>query len=94
METPSSQGVDVLLSPTTTTPAPPLAGSGVESYAQDILSVGANLTGFPALSVPLAPGDDGWPIGVTVTGVWGADAVVLRVGKEIEQAVKHAADVM
>jgi aspartyl-tRNA(Asn)/glutamyl-tRNA(Gln) amidotransferase subunit A len=87
---PSERGVDVLLSPTTTTSATPLAGSAAEGYAQDVLSVGANLTGFPALSVSLGPGEDGWPVGVTITGVWGADAVVLRVGKEIERSVKQA----
>lgn len=95
--TPSEQGVNVLLSPTTTTTAPALAAAaasvGGDAYAQDVLSVGANLTGFPALSVPVGAGADGWPVGATVTGVWGADKVVLRVGREVERAVRERASV-
>jgi hypothetical protein len=55
---------------------------------QDVLTVPASLAGLPALSVPggLA-GDDGWPVGVSVVGQWGADDFVLEVGGLVEGVV-------
>ncbi|KAJ7708882.1 amidase signature domain-containing protein [Mycena rosella] len=84
-------GVDVLLHPSAMRTAPRLHGSeadtdGLDTYVQDVLTVPASLAGLPALSVPLpVEGDDGWPVGVSVVGPWGAEGVVLRVGEFLEE---------
>ncbi|KAK9473399.1 amidase signature domain-containing protein [Dipodascopsis tothii] len=82
----AADGVDVLVTPSTTSPAPSLAAvraqtSPLDAYVNDVLTVPANLCGAPALNVP-------WPaaggsVGVQVMGQWGDDARVLDVGDEI-----------
>ncbi|KAG9092522.1 Trimeric GatFAB AmidoTransferase(AdT) complex subunit [Ceratobasidium sp. UAMH 11750] len=86
-----SQGVDVLLHPSAIRTAPPLSSaseSSIDAYVQDVLTVPASLAGLPALSVPHGKGADGWPLGASVVGQWGYDAVVCRVGQAIEACVK------
>lgn len=85
--------VDVLLHPSAIRTAPQLdehkgATSPLDAYVQDVLTVPASLAGLPALNVPcpLSAGEneegyDGWPIGFSVVGQWGADELVLKVGK-------------
>jgi aspartyl-tRNA(Asn)/glutamyl-tRNA(Gln) amidotransferase subunit A len=70
---------DVLLGPTM--PVPPFKlGERIHDplamYAADVLTVGANLAGVPAGSVPI-PGP-GLPVGLQVQGPWGEDLRVLR----------------
>jgi aspartyl-tRNA(Asn)/glutamyl-tRNA(Gln) amidotransferase subunit A len=58
-------GVDVLFTPTTPTPAFPIgakAADPYEMYLSDIFTVTANLTGVPAMSVPIGR-VDGLPVG-------------------------------
>ncbi|KAG8745669.1 Trimeric GatFAB AmidoTransferase(AdT) complex subunit [Ceratobasidium sp. 414] len=89
--TASSEGVDVLLHPSAIRTAPPLSSTGessIDAYVQDVLTVPASLAGLPALSVPYGKGADGWPLGASVVGQWGYDAVVCRVGQAIEACVK------
>lgn len=45
-----------------------------------------NLTGTPALAVPIALADDGLPLSATVAGRAFDDALVLRIGRAIERA--------
>jgi amidase len=46
----------------------------------------ANMTGQPAISVPLAMSADGLPIGVQILGRFGADALVLQIAAQLERA--------
>lgn len=58
----------------------------MESYVQDVLTVPASLAGIPAMSVPVSHGtEDGWPVGVSVVGKWGSDALVMKVGEMLER---------
>lgn len=50
----------------------------------------ANLTGAPALSVPVGLGDNGMPAGMMIMGARGDDATVLRVGYAYEKAAPFA----
>jgi len=45
-----------------------------------------NLTGQPAMSVPLHWSDQNLPIGVQIAGAFGADEQLLRLAAELEQA--------
>ena len=46
----------------------------------------SNLTGTPAMSVPLHHGADGLPMGAQFIGPVGADALLLQLAAELEQA--------
>jgi len=61
------------------------------AYVQDLLSLPASLAGLPALSIPAGRAtDDGWPVGVTLVGQWGADREVLEVAQRVEMARREA----
>ncbi|KIY63200.1 amidase signature enzyme [Cylindrobasidium torrendii FP15055 ss-10] len=80
--------VDVLVHPSAIRTAPRLGEPqvGLESYVQDVLTVPASLAGIPAMSVPVSHSEeDGWPIGVSVVGKWGSDALVMKVGEMLER---------
>ncbi|KAG8769774.1 Trimeric GatFAB AmidoTransferase(AdT) complex subunit [Ceratobasidium sp. 428] len=92
---PTTEGIDVLLHPSAIRTAPPLSSaneSSIDAYVQDVLTVPASLAGLPALSVPYDKDADGWPLGVSVVGQWGYDAVVCHVGEAIEACVKEAVE--
>ena len=60
-----ASGVDLLFTPTTPTPAFPIgakAADPYEMYLSDVFTVTANLTGVPAMSVPIGR-VDGLPVG-------------------------------
>jgi aspartyl-tRNA(Asn)/glutamyl-tRNA(Gln) amidotransferase subunit A len=61
---------DLLLSPTTPSTAFPLSAvkDPIQMYLQDIFTVHANLTGNPAISLPLGQHSNGMPFGIQVMG--------------------------
>jgi aspartyl-tRNA(Asn)/glutamyl-tRNA(Gln) amidotransferase subunit A len=62
--------VDVLMGPTTPTPAFAIGaktGDPITMYLNDIYTIGANLAGLPALSVPCGM-VDGLPVGLQIIG--------------------------
>ncbi|GLW71412.1 6-aminohexanoate-cyclic-dimer hydrolase [Kitasatospora phosalacinea] len=88
------QRYDVLLSAVTSEPAPPLGrfGRGTpEEQLRDALAFAhetplANLSGQPAMSVPLHRNRTGLPVGVQFTGAFGAEATLLALAAQLEQA--------
>ena len=88
---------DVILSPTLTAPPLPLGiinlDPGVE-FMEWGARVGpfvaftqlANVTGQPAMSVPLAMSDDGLPIGVMFAGRYGEEALLYALAGQLERA--------
>jgi amidase len=90
--------VDLWVLPTVPEP-PPEVGAfrhlGPEETFRAVAQYGAftamfNLTGQPAASVPMGLGTKGAPIGVQLAGRPGADATVLAVSREIEEALPWA----
>ncbi|CAB4738345.1 MAG: amidase [Actinobacteria bacterium] len=91
---------DVLLLPTATAPPPPL---GVNSPIPDTshpefdpgapaaFTVPFDITGEPAISVPLHRSNAGLPIGVQLVAPYGRDDLVIRLAASLEVAAPWAA---
>lgn len=92
MEALFASGVDLLVSPTIPMTAPEYGATEVSFggettpilWAVNALTVPANVTGMPALTVPAGFGTDGLPIGMQLMGRPGADATVLGAGHAFE----------
>jgi len=88
-----ASGVDLLVSPTIPMTAPEYGATEVSFggettpilWAVNALTVPANVTGMPALTVPAGFGTDGLPIGLQLMGRPGADATVLGAGHAFER---------
>ncbi len=81
-----ASGVDVLLTPTTPTPAFPLGsrtGDPVAMYAADVFTTGPSLAGLPCLSVPMGR-IDGLPVGAQLVAPPWAEADLVRAAAGLE----------
>jgi Asp-tRNA(Asn)/Glu-tRNA(Gln) amidotransferase A subunit family amidase len=86
--------VDVLAWPTVPAPAPPLEApivelpSGTETADRANVRGGAlaNLTGTPAISVPVGLSSGGLPIGLQLEAAWGRDELLLDAAEALERA--------
>ncbi len=94
-----ADGHDVLITPTLAVPPPRLGEIAPTVPFEDLLpklsAVGAfvgpwNLTGQPAMSLPLHTSADGLPIGVQLVAAYGREDVLLRVAAQLEQATPWA----
>lgn len=89
--------VDVIAWPTVPAVAPPLdnptvelpSGSYPADYANPRFGGLANLTGIPAISVPVGLGESGMPIGLQLQAAWGRDAVLLDAAEALERATER-----
>jgi len=85
---------DVLVTPTVPVPAPTIgmnSGRSPEEIFHAVAPIGAftaafNLTGQPAASLPMGLTSDGRPIGVQIGGRAFAEATVLQVARQLEEA--------
>jgi amidase len=79
--------IDVWLTPTMSTP-PPLLGASYEEGQASVRypAVVANITGNPAMSVPLWWNEAGLPIGVHFLGRFGDEATLIRLAAQLERA--------
>ena len=70
---------DVLLLPTSPSPAPLLGASDTDMlYAADQLTACANLAGVPSICVPAGTTKDGLPVGLQLVSARGTDTVLLK----------------
>ena len=79
--------VDVILSPTTPTPAFKLGEKNhdpISMYLSDVYTIGANLAGLPALSMPVGFKEN-LPIGAQLIGSHFAEACLLNVAHKYQQ---------
>lgn len=78
-----------IVAPVTTTPAPPLGLAQkhlIESYKSDRYTMMANLSGRPAVSVPVCLSSGGLPIGVQLIGRHFDEQTLLNLSQSIEDA--------
>jgi aspartyl-tRNA(Asn)/glutamyl-tRNA(Gln) amidotransferase subunit A len=79
--------VDVLLTPTTPSPAfgiGEVGGDPVQMYLNDIFTVTVNMAGLPALSVPAGLSSEGTPLGLQLIGRPFDEETLFRAGQAIE----------
>lgn len=84
-----ADGVDVLFTPTSPTPAFRLGertADPVAMYASDAYTVPASLAGIPAMSVPIGT-VGGLPVGGQLMAPWWEEAALVRVGAWLEGAL-------
>ncbi|MEI6524556.1 MAG: Asp-tRNA(Asn)/Glu-tRNA(Gln) amidotransferase subunit GatA [Planctomycetota bacterium] len=84
--------VDALLGPTTPQPAFRLGekiNDPIQLYLQDLFTVGANLAGVPALSIPIAQSSDRLPIGMQLQAPPLGEAKLLAIAAAYHRSVEH-----
>ncbi len=88
-------GFDLLVSPTLPDPPPPLGtfdprpdpiAAGLRASQFAAFTSPFNLTGQPAISLPLHWSSTGLPIGVQLVAAYGREDVLVRVAAQLEQA--------
>jgi amidase len=88
--------VDVVLTPTLALPPVPIGWQleGVDGAIEQLrrntvftpFTAVANLTGLPAMSLPLYGSDEGLPIGVQAIGGPAGEATLIRLASQLETA--------
>jgi aspartyl-tRNA(Asn)/glutamyl-tRNA(Gln) amidotransferase subunit A len=84
--------VDVLLGPTAPGPAFRLGekiNDPVQLYLEDLFTVGANLAGIPAISVPAGRTSEGLPIGIQLQAPALQESTLLSVGRLYQTSVEY-----
>jgi amidase len=87
-------GYDLLVTPTIALPPPPIgwlgdssapAGERVRSLLQ--YTAQFNVTGQPAISLPVHISADGLPVGVQIVAPFGREDLLIAIGSQLEQAM-------
>lgn len=86
-----SAAFDLLITPTIATPPPPIGylsepGHGGRIFELLQYTAQFNLTGQPAVSLPLHVTPDGLPVGVQLVGAYGREDLLVRVAAQLEVA--------
>jgi amidase len=84
-----ADGYDLLLTPTTGEPPPPLgalASDPAGQLAYTAFTRVFNITGQPAISLPLSWNSAGLPIGVQLVAAYGREDLLINVAAQAEQA--------
>ena len=87
---PSADGVDLILTPTTTTPAFKIGEKTedpLKMYLEDIFTVTANISGVPAISIPcgkIKVDNSEMPVGFQLMGKWFDEENLLRAAHAFE----------
>ena len=83
---------DVIMGPTSPSTAFNLGEKGddpVQMYLSDIYTIAVNLAGLPGMSIPAGFGSNGRPVGVQIIGNYFAEARMLNVAHQYQQATDH-----
>ena len=93
------RGHDVLVLPTLATPPPPLGFlvEGDDRQRRDRLAATMpfttqfNVTGQPAISLPLHTTPEGWPVGVQLVAAPGREDLLIQLAVSLEQTAPWVA---
>jgi aspartyl-tRNA(Asn)/glutamyl-tRNA(Gln) amidotransferase subunit A len=88
------EDVDVLVSPTSPTTAFPIGARSADPiamYYSDVCTIPSNLSGDPAMSIPVGLDDAGLPIGFQVMAPALGEELMFRVAAEVERAAGFTA---
>jgi len=90
-----SRGFDVLVTPTIATPPPPIGylsepGKGYRIFELLQYTAQFNVTGQPAISLPLHMTPDGLPVGVQFVGGFSREDLLVRLAAQLETAAPWA----
>ncbi len=80
---------DVIMGPTSPSVAFPFGAKSadpVQMYLADIYTIAVNLAGLPGMSIPCGFGAGNMPVGLQVIGPWFAEAKMLNVAHQYQQA--------
>lgn len=82
---------DLILSPVAPTVAPKIGASHdpLEMYKSDMYTIGVNLAGLPAISLPVAKDGEGMPIGLQLIGKAFNEQAVFDGALSLERAVNY-----
>jgi amidase len=87
-----TSGFDVLVSPTTGTVTPKLGALGMDAARLPLSVLWSpytayfNMSGQPAVSLPLHWAEDGMPVGVQLAAAHGREDVLIRLSSQLETA--------
>lgn len=90
-----ADGHDILVTPMVACPTPHLGELGPLARVDDsftkvsditTFSMPFNITGQPAISLPLHWGDDGMPVGVQLVAAYGREDILIRLASQLETA--------
>ncbi len=86
-------GVDAIATPTMPFPAFAIGAKSdpLSMYVADIFTVTANLTGNPALSVPMQTESGQLPVGIQFIAAHGAESTLFTLGAAVEEATHKVA---
>lgn len=93
------QKVDVIVTPSTGILAPPILAKNDDRCEASLTTLTdlmrfafvGNLTGLPALTVPVTPSEEGLPVGLQLMGAPWQEHTLLRVGRALEQTIRRSA---
>ena len=83
---------DVIMGPTSPSTAFNLGEKGddpVQMYLSDIYTIAVNLAGLPGMSIPCGFGGNKLPVGLQIIGNYFAEAQMLNVAHQYQQATDH-----
>ena len=82
---------DLVIGPTTVSTAFEIGGQGddvVKSFINDLFTIPANMTGLPAISMPIGLDSKKLPIGMHIIGKYNGEAEIYRLASFIEKEIK------
>jgi len=83
---------DIIMGPTSPSTAFKLGEKGddpVQMYLSDIYTIAVNLAGLPGMSIPCGFGANNMPVGLQIIGNYFAEAQMLNVAHQYQQATDH-----
>ncbi|MGE4651268.1 MAG: amidase [Myxococcota bacterium] len=89
-EAPDEAGYDILVTPTMAEPAPPigeLKGASIERIIRLVpYTMPYNVSGQPAIGLPLHSSQEGLPLGIQLVSGYGQEALLIRLASQLEAA--------